>query len=61
MLITVASISYVGLSNGILLVQHHDVVALDPIQEKVDLLNYKIPTLVDKDIEHYLKNKKVKL
>jgi UDPglucose 6-dehydrogenase len=37
--IAVAGMGYVGLSLAVLLAQHHDVVALDVIQEKVDLLN----------------------
>ena len=42
MKIAVAGTGYVGLSNAILLAQHNEVVALDIIQEKVDMINYKV-------------------
>lgn len=57
MKIAVAGTGYVGLSNSMIFAQHHDVVALDIIQEKVDLLNNKISPIQDADISNFLKEK----
>ena len=61
MKIAIAGIGYVGLSNAILLAQHHEVVAVDVIQEKVDMINNKISPIVDKEIEEYLTTKELNL
>lgn len=61
MKITVAGTGYVGLSLSVLLSQHHEVVALDIIEEKVDLINSGKSPITDSEIEAFLKNKKLNL
>lgn len=61
MKITVVGTGYVGLSNAILLSQNNEVVALDIIQEKIDLINNRQSPIQDKEIENYLSNRKLNL
>lgn len=61
MKIAIAGTGYVGLSNAILLAQHHEVYAVDIIEEKVAMINRKESPLVDKEIEEYLANAKLNL
>ncbi len=59
--IAIAGTGYVGLSNAILLAQHHKVYAVDIIPEKVEMINNKKSPIVDKEIEEYLTTKKLDL
>jgi len=61
MKITIAGTGYVGLSNAILLAQHNEVIALDIIQEKVDMINDRKSPIADPEIEEYLENKELNL
>lgn len=59
--ITVAGTGYVGLSNAILLAQKNEVVALDIIQNKVDMINNRKSPIQDEKVEEYFANKKLNL
>ena len=61
MKIAIAGTGYVGLSNAVLLAQHNEVVAIDIVPEKVEMLNRKQPTIEDAEIEDYLKHKALNL
>ena len=61
MKIAVAGTGYVGLSIATLLAQHHEVVAVDVIPEKVDKINKKISPIQDEYIEKYLAEKPLNL
>jgi UDPglucose 6-dehydrogenase len=61
MKITIAGTGYVGLSNAILLAQHNEVIALDIIKEKVDIINNKKSPIIDLEIEEYLATKNLNL
>lgn len=59
--ITVVGTGYVGLSLAVLLSQHHEVIALDITQEKIDLINNKISPIQDHEIQEFLANKNLNL
>jgi UDPglucose 6-dehydrogenase len=59
MKIAIAGTGYVGLSNAMLLAQHNEVVAIDIVPEKVEMLNRKQSPIEDVEIEDYLAHKKL--
>ena len=61
MKIAVVGTGYVGLSIAVLLAQHHKVIALDIIDDKVELINSKKSPIVDTEIQSFLKNKNLNL
>jgi len=61
MKIAIAGTGYVGLSNAVLLAQHNEVIALDLVEKKVDLINSKKSPIIDSEIELFLKKKKLNL
>ena len=58
MKIAVAGAGYVGISNALLLSQHHEVVAYDILPKKIAMLNKGLSPLSDQTIEDFLQNKK---
>ncbi|MDT9593557.1 nucleotide sugar dehydrogenase [Nocardioides zeae] len=61
MKIAVAGMGYVGLSNAVVLAQHHEVVAVDVTQERVDQLNARVSPIEDAELEQYLAEKDLDL
>ncbi len=61
MKITIAGTGYVGLSNAVLLAQYNEVIALDIMQEKVDMINNKKSPIMDVEIEEFLATKELNL
>ncbi len=61
MKIAVAGTGYVGLSMAVLLAQNHEVVAVDIVQEKVEMINKRISPIQDNEIEEYLTTKRLNL
>lgn len=59
MKITIVGTGYVGLSNAVLLAQHHKIYAVDIIPEKVDMLNRKQSPIQDKELQEYLETKEL--
>ncbi|MBL71188.1 MAG: UDP-glucose 6-dehydrogenase [Rhodobiaceae bacterium] len=59
--ITVVGTGYVGMSMAVLLAQHNDVTALDIDASRVELINHRMSTVVDAEIEHYLADKELSL
>lgn len=61
MKIVVVGTGYVGLSNAVLLAQHNEVIAVDIVDEKVQLINQGVSPIADQEIEFFLSNKSLNL
>ena len=61
MKIAIAGTGYVGLSSAVLLAQHNQVMAVDIIPQKVDMINDRMSPIVDAEIEEFLANRELNL
>jgi UDPglucose 6-dehydrogenase len=61
MKITIVGTGYVGLSNAILLAQKNEVIALDVVQQKIDMINQRVSPIVDSEVLEYLRSRDLNL